>query len=66
MKKRQLSCPVEKPASGALVDQKAEKVTVAVRSLGIADWRSEVEEEHADTENGGNKVGLIENGDAEG
>lgn len=32
-----------------------------MRSLGIANWRKELEEKHADTEDGGSAVGLMEN-----
>lgn len=39
--------------------KKLDKVTGAVRSLGIADWK-EVEEKHKDTEDGGSEMGLIE------
>lgn len=40
--------------------KKLDKVTGAVRSLGIADWKKEVEEKHKDTEDGGSEMGLIE------
>lgn len=40
--------------------KKLDKITGAVRSLGIADWRKEVDEKHADTEDGGSEVGLME------
>lgn len=41
--------------------KKLDKITGAVRSVGIANWRKELEEKHADKEDGGSAVGLMEN-----
>lgn len=32
-----------------------------MRSLGIANWKKELEEKYADAEDGGSEVGLMEN-----
>ena len=40
--------------------KKLDKVTGAVRSLGIADWKKELEEKYADTGDSGSEVGLME------